>query len=370
MTDKTRPIGLYIHIPFCRSKCPYCDFYSFSPREELIDEYTKRVCEELKNTHHTFDTVYFGGGTPSFIGEKRITEILGKVAFTNNAEITVECNPSDTGDKERSFDFSALAQAGVNRISMGLQSSSESERRALGRRAGKDEVLRAVERAQNAGIDNISLDLMLGIPGQTAESLKGSVDFAVSADARHISAYILKIEENTFFGRHPEKYSFPSDDETADLYLKTAEALKEKGYIHYEISNFAVPGYESRHNLKYWKLDDYLGTGPAAHSFIGGKRSFYPADIKEYLSGCDRISDGEGGGEDEYIMLSLRLREGLDLGKYEERYSKTVNPGFTEKCRLYADRGFGSFDGRIFSLNSRGFLISNTVISELLAELD
>ncbi|MBR5113576.1 MAG: radical SAM family heme chaperone HemW [Clostridia bacterium] len=365
MTADKKTVGLYIHIPFCRSKCPYCDFYSFFPRPETIDRYVDKICADIANLPLGFDTVYLGGGTPSFIGEDRIASIIESAKAVKNAEITVECNPSDTGNAERAFDFSRLKDAGVNRISMGLQSAVNTERKALGRRAGRDEVSRAVERCYKAGIDNVSLDLMLGIPGQTEESISESIDFCISSGAKHISAYILKIEEETYFSRNKEKLNLPSDDETADLYLLTAEKLKSAGFGHYEISNFALPGYESRHNLKYWHCEEYLGLGPAAHSFIDGRRFYYEKDVEKYISGCLPVDDGDGGNEREYIMLTLRLSEGIVFQKYAGKLDNILGEGFIKRCRFYADSGFGTLTESGFSLNEKGFLISNSIISDL-----
>ena len=192
-----KPIGLYIHIPFCKGKCPYCDFYSVTPHGSVIEDYTAEVCRRLSAETRIFDTVYFGGGTPSLLGAENICRILGSVNAADGCEMTLECNPSDTGGRDSNFDFKAVADAGIDRISMGLQSSSDSERRFLGRRAGADDAERAVERANAAGIDNISLDLMLGLAGQSTESVGRSIEFCRRLGAKHLSAYLLKLEQVT-----------------------------------------------------------------------------------------------------------------------------------------------------------------------------
>ena len=364
MTDKNYP-GLYIHVPFCAGKCPYCDFYSINRNRDLINKYTEKVISDLKKCNSEFNTVYFGGGTPSALPPENISSIIDNINIIQGAEITVECNPSDTGGKDSDYDFSVLSKSGVNRVSLGLQSAVESERKDLGRKAGTDEVKRAIERIFKSGIENISLDLMLGIPGQTAESLNKSVDFCIDSGAKHISAYILKIEENTYFGKHREKYDFPSDDLSADFYLLASERLKQSGFTHYEISNFALPGYESRHNLKYWKLEEYLGIGPSAHSFIGGKRFFYPPDLHYYLSGVKPSEDGPGGNAEEYIMLSLRINDGMDLSVLKNKYKITSVGNISDKCADFSSMGYGYFYNNIFSLNEKGFLISNYIINEI-----
>lgn len=369
MTDKNEA-GLYIHIPFCKSKCPYCDFYSFIPKNDIKDRYTESVINHIKDCGMKFDTVYFGGGTPSQLGAGRIAEILGNVDFSDNAEITVECNPSDTGSEKSDFDFNVLYGAGVNRISMGLQSAVDSERKSLGRIAGCDEVKRAMERCFKAGIDNISLDLMLGVPGQTENSLDTSLDFCTSSGASHISAYILKIEENTFFGKNRDKLILPDDDEAGDMYLKTVKRLESKGFKQYEISNFALPGKESRHNLKYWKSEEYLGIGPAAHSFINGKRFYYPPDIEYFMSGKPAVDDGDGGDEEEYIMLALRLKEGLSGLKYKEKFGHTLPEKIFEYAAFLQSKGLAETNNETISLTAEGFLISNSIICNFIGIME
>lgn len=364
MIDNKR-VGLYIHVPFCRSKCPYCSFYSFIPKSGIIDEYCRKIKDDLKRFRYTYDTVYFGGGTPSVLGADRISDILSAINFENGSEITVECNPSDTGNKDRFFDFSILKNAGVNRISMGLQSAVENERKLLGRKAGKDEILTAIDRITKSGIDNYSLDLMLGIPGQKADSLDESLDFCLSAGAKHISCYILKIEEGTFFAKNREKYRFPDDDTCSDFYLQTSKKLTNAGMNHYEISNFAFPRYESRHNNKYWNCEEYLGLGPSAHSFIDGKRFYYPNIIEEYLKGCSTVSDGEGGDAEEYLMLRLRLSEGIKFKEFENKYGPVLSNEFHDKCRYFASKDLGLLTPDGFRLTPEGYLLSNRIIFEL-----
>ena len=359
------PVGLYIHIPFCRGKCPYCDFYSVVPSRGIIDRYTGCVCSQLKEYEgRCFDTVYFGGGTPSLAGAENIEKILDCVNLCGNPEITVECNPSDCGDG--GFDFEKAAKAGVNRISFGLQSAVDSERKALGRRADAQDVSDAVKRAQSAGISNISLDLMLGIPGQNKESLKRSVEFCFSAGAKHISAYILKIEEGTHFYRIRDKLDLPDEDETADLYLECVELIEEGGMRQYEISNFAFPGFESKHNLKYWRCEEYLGIGPAAHSFIDGKRFYFGRNLEEYMNKPVAVYDGEGGCFEEYAMLALRLTRGLQNSSVKERFGFDIPAEIFEKAKKYEQNGLVRISGDSISLTPDGFLVSNAVIGNLI----
>lgn len=361
--------GIYIHIPFCRSKCPYCDFYSFKGEKEQKDGYLKAVLchlKEYENKVKQVDTVYFGGGTPSVFGGERLRAIIEyiKEHFSlEDAEITVECNPSSVTEEL----MENLAKAGVNRISMGMQSAVDSERKALGRLSGTLDVKNALRTVKNAGIDNISLDIMLGVPGQTMESLDESLDFLFSADIRHISAYMLKIEEGTPFAKAEKSLALPDEDEVCDMYLHTVKRLSEKGFEQYEVSNFALKGFESRHNLKYWKCEEYIGIGPSAHSFYEGRRFYYERDFQSFVTGAVPTDDGEGGSEEEYIMLALRLKEGLSDKKFRERYGKSLPESISQKAENFSKQGLLTVNDGTVSLTAEGFLVSNYIIGELLS---
>lgn len=361
-----KPIGLYLHIPFCNGKCPYCDFYSVNPESEKVTTYVEALCREIDKAGGFYDTVYFGGGTPSLIGSDNIAKIMGHIRRTSDCETTLECNPSDTGAVDSRFDFSVVAKSGVNRISMGLQSADNSERKILGRRGGCDDVERAIERAVKSGIDNISLDLMLGIPYQTEKSLEKSVEFCKKSGAKHISAYILKIEEGTAFYRIKDTLSIPDEDETCDLYLSAVEMLRNRGYHQYEISNFSEKGCESRHNLKYWHCEEYLGLGASAHSFSDGRRFYYERSIDDFIKGIPPVDDGYGGDEEEYIMLALRLSEGLVFDNFKKRFDKSVPDNIIKKARELEKHGLVKVDGNSISLTVQGFLISNSIITALI----
>ena len=338
--------GLYFHIPFCLNKCPYCDFYSKKYCESEAQEYVKKLNGEIKKYTGEFDTVYFGGGTPSVIKPELIGSILDNAAkqysIDKNSEITIECNPrEDLGEKLKKY-----KKYGINRISLGMQSAVDKERFALGRAAGRDEIEKAINGARNAGIENISLDLMLGIPKQTLSSLDESLDFIDKMKVQHVSAYMLIIEEGTVFAKMQDRLDLPDEDTVAEMYLKTVNALCEIGLKQYEISNFAKTGFESRHNLKYWKLVPYLGIGKSAHSFYNGKRFYYDSDF-------NLVPDGEGGGREEKIILGLRLNEGIDKSLVTKPYAELIEKGLlTEK------------DDRI-ALTPEGMLISNTIINKL-----
>lgn len=339
--------GLYIHIPFCRSKCPYCDFFSVKYDETLAEKYADRLIDEMKKYSGSFDTIYFGGGTPSIINADLIGRIINaaKAQFniSSGCEITVECNPS----KNLERDFEKYVSFGVNRISLGMQSARNEERFALGRSAGQAEVARAVSDAKKAGINNISLDVMLGTPKQTIDTLDETFDFIDRMNVTHISAYMLKIEEGTRFYEMRDRLLLPDEDTVADMYLKTISALKSFGFSQYEISNFSKPGFESRHNLKYWELVPYLGLGASAHSFFNGKRFFYNENF-------NLTDDGLGGTDDEKIMLGLRLCRGIDKSLVKKDFSAFVSAGLIKET-----------DKKI-ALTPDGMLVSNLIISELI----
>ncbi|MBQ4645352.1 MAG: radical SAM family heme chaperone HemW [Clostridia bacterium] len=362
-------IGLYLHIPFCKSKCPYCDFYSFSGKETEKDEYTvvlkERILSSISTLQRKGDTLYIGGGTPSVLGAKNLETLVKtcKTDFlTDDAEITVECNPYGLSE-----DFiKTLYNCGVNRISMGLQSAVDSERRMLGRLSDRKQVENAVKTAQNVGFENITLDVMLGIPNQTEKSLNETLDFCFSLGVPHISAYMLKIEENTHFYKNRHKYDFPDDDLTADLYLQMCEALENHGIMQYEISNFAKKGYESQHNLKYWHCEEYLGLGPSAHSFLNRKRFYFDRDFKSFMNGNSPIDDGIGGDFTEYAMLNLRLVDGLNEDKVLEGFGHNIPKEIYEKSKIFIDNGYMISNENGIALTRKGFLMSNTILAEIL----
>lgn len=368
-----KQIGLYLHIPFCKSKCPYCDFYSFSGKDSQKDQYTDALQKKILSSISTLqsdikcktNTLYIGGGTPSVLGAENLATLVNtckKDFLTDDAEITVECNPYGL---DEDF-FKILHSCGVNRISMGLQSANDRERRILGRLSDRNQVENAVKMAQRVGFKNITLDVMLGVPNQTEKSLNETLDFSISLGAPHISAYILKLEENTHFYKNQYKYNFPDDDATADLYLQMCEALENNGIMQYEISNFAKKGFESRHNLKYWHCEEYLGLGPSAHSFLDGKRFYYDRDFDSFMNGNSPIPDGLGGDFTEYAMLNLRLIEGLNENKVFERFGHNIPNELYEKSKIFIDNGYMIKNENGLALTRNGFLMSNSILAEIL----
>ena len=364
MTDS---LGLYFHVPFCGKKCGYCDFYSEPYKKSGAESYVEAV---LRNISHysqperTVDTVYFGGGTPSLLSPLQLDRILSAVrccfSLESTAEITLEANPNTlTADK-----LKMLRETGINRLSIGVQSLDENELKLLGRTHPPQRAVKAVEDACAAGFDNISCDLMLALPGQTAEMLEKTVLLMTALPVQHISAYILKIEEGTPFFEKGMGSLIPEEDAAAGLYLEAVRLLEKAGFEQYEISNFAKSGFHSRHNCRYWECRDYLGIGPAAHSCYKGRRFAAEPDIHSFISSPVQpvtITEENPCTFEEKAMLRLRLKKGLDItetGSYQKKIEK--------KIPQLIQAGYARFDGRFLSLTPEGFLVSNAIISELI----
>ena len=318
MSDQDKRLGVYFHIPFCASKCAYCDFCSLPGRDKLMPYYQDALLIQLQETmprmtDYFIDTVYFGGGTPSYYGARRIVEILQELKVTNRlmkqSEITVECNPDSVRRKE----LRMLRKEGVNRLSIGAQSANDDILRLIGRRHNWRQVEMAVKRARKAGFRNVSLDLIYGLPSQTREDWADTLTKALALKPAHISCYGLRLEEGTpMYDEYEGTDILPSDDDQADMYLYAVDFLSRHGFRQYEISNFARPGYESRHNLKYWRLDDYIGFGAAAASNIGLLRYTYTHNVREYISGV--LGDKGIIAEEEELTPFDRASEYLMLG--------------------------------------------------------
>ena len=369
-------IGLYVHIPFCISKCPYCDFYSLAaPTEELLERYTDAVISAMDRWSQRLplqaDTLYFGGGTPSLLGGERLARIIRHAArrfslFDGRApEITMEANPAD----DLRDTLAAFADAGGNRLSLGMQSAILDELQALGRRHSLTQLERAVADARAVGLDNLSLDLMLGVPGQTVATATASATRMAQLGARHVSAYMLKLEPDTPYGKCPP--SLPDEDTVADIYLSVMEGLEADGYRQYEISNLAQPGFESRHNLKYWDSRPYLGLGPAASSCLAGSRFSYPRDIRRFMDGGEPMVETDDviptGSREEYAMLRLRLTDGLQNAAFESRFGEPMPAEWGRRAAcLPSSLVIVNADG--IHLTRQGFLVSNSLIRHILGE--
>lgn len=372
-------LGLYLHIPFCRSKCDYCDFYSLAGREDRMDDYQKALlCHVVESgvvaRNYPVDSLYIGGGTPTWYGEKRLLELLRTVkrhfSMTKDVEVTLEANPDSVDEKM----LRRLRRAGVNRISMGMQSGSDEELRSIHRPHTYQQVADAVTAVRSAKIRNLNLDLIYGLPGQTEESWHETVEKAISLSPEHLSCYGLTVEEGTPLAQRVARgEQLPDEDQQAALYLWTVERLAQAGYQQYEISNFSKQGYMSRHNLKYWMGRPYMGLGAAAHSDFGGRRFSFVSDLETYIQGMlsgdevvdesEQITRRERGSE--YLMLRLRTVHGIDEWEYRREYMMNFDLIEAKMCE-FEQKGWARRRGRRWQFTPEGFLLSNQLIGQLL----
>ncbi len=376
-------LGLYIHIPFCRTKCLYCDFCSFVSHDEAEREaYVCAILREIAargTKEYTVDTVYFGGGTPSLLSVGQVGRILSALresfVLDGDVEITLECNPMLGRDVEGAVPygvveyFADLQKIGVNRLSMGVQSAVDGELKLIGRRHLFEDARRTFFAAREAGFDNISVDLMLGIPSQTMESLACSVRAICDLSPEHVSIYALQLEEGTPLYRMREKYDLADDDTAAEMYELVVGAMREAGYCHYEISNFARVGRESRHNSKYWVLDEYIGFGIAAHSDFLEKRSENTRDMEAYLSGRWLLCEQEISARErefEFLMLGLRTREGISKSEFYVRFGVDFDEKYGSAVEKFEKMGYFARNDDRVALNEKGFEVSNSILEQIL----
>ena len=378
------PLGIYIHVPFCRSKCQYCDFYSMTANDtKTIDGYLDATCEHIKESGalapgYKVDTIYFGGGTPSFFGSEGMATILTAIRRSfdvdNNAEITFEANPDSISDTL----LKRLRAEGFNRVSLGIQSDDDQMLKKLGRPHDYDQAVKAYQKIRKAGFKNVSVDLMYGLPDQTLRGWLETVEHVMELMPEHISCYGLKLEPGTPMYDARNYLNIPDEDTQADMYLQAVELMKTRGFRQYEISNFARKGLYSRHNMKYWTGGEYLGFGPSASSDFAGKRFTLKRSLPDYIEG---IKHGGEVLEDvqesplreragEYLMLRLRTTQGISPEEYEKKFLLPFGPLEDVLLRhqgyYYVHR---TEDGRWF-LTPKGFLVSNSIISDLLLAQD
>ena len=371
-----KKLGIYLHIPFCVQKCLYCDFCSF-PRcdRDTVSRYVSALLRDIeiwgdRCQGRAVDTVYFGGGTPTLLEvadfDRIMSAIRGSFSLADGCEISCECNPA-TADLEY---FTAIRAVGVNRLSIGLQSASSEELRALGRIHDFEDFKATFAAARRADFDNISLDLMYGIPRQTVASFERTLREAVALGPEHISAYGLKVEDGTPFGRRGKSLILPDEDEELEMYTLCSEYLRKTGYTKYEISNFAREGYESRHNLRYWRGEDYLGLGVSAHSYLDGVRFANSRDIEGYLCGrdivCERAEIGADERMTEYVMLRMRLAEGVSESDFEELFGVAFDKVYGNRLARYIDGGYVVRTEDRVAFSDRGFFLSNYILSDIL----
>lgn len=401
--------SIYIHMPFCMQKCPYCDFSSFDDKAYLIDDYIKALGTELRYYADNFadklnleshkrslennllsqaaeaqikegkvpseaaklirtNTLYMGGGTPSFLSFRQLdslfTEIYSYFPRPGFREITIEVNPETLNENK-----AKVIALNVNRASLGCQSFDDALLKNLGRPHNAQRARRAAEDLKKFGVTNLNIDLIFGIPGQTAEGVVSDIREAVKLGAGHISFYSLTAYEHTpFFERRSE---LPSDEKSEELYNAGCAELKAQGFEHYEISNFAKPGMRCRHNAAYWNFDEYIGIGTAASSFFDGKRYTNIKEIDRYIklmkipgdpAEISEVIDAEKAVK-EYIMLKLRTSDGISYGEFGERFGFDFNERYSKITLKYKDTGLAIEGGGRFSLTEKGFFVSNSIIS-------
>lgn len=402
--EKTKkPLGIYIHIPFCVRKCVYCDFLSqpvgtdcIKGSASLIERYVRSVCTELEgyaelSRGRRVQTIYIGGGTPSIISADYITLIMDRVRRTfdvaEDAEISIEVNPG-TLTKEKALSYAA---DGINRMSIGLQSANDKELRTLGRIHNYDQFLAAFNTAREAGLRNINIDVMSGIPGQTMHSYLDTLDKVMRCRPEHISAYSLIVEEGTPLAGDERLLSqLPDEDTDRRMYDMTNRLLSSGSWKRYEISNYARPGFECRHNMAYWTLAEYIGVGAGAASFAGGRRYVNETNMERYMSVMERcrseLSYGTNRGAaawemrridetvsserlmEEYMFLGLRMIKGVSAGEFNEKFGHSIYDVYGEVIGRYVASGHMKDDGGLISLTRAGIDVSNTVLADFLLD--
>ena len=364
--------GLDIHIPFCISKCFYCDFYSITAVPELMDRYIDALLAEADSYMGlSFTTLYIGGGTPSLLGSARLAKLVEglwrRFDLEDLQEATIEVNPESAGG-----DLLATAyNLGIRRVSIGAQSLNEDELRKAGRAHDSQQVQDAIGAASHSGFHNISVDVMIGLPGQTEQSLCNTLNILIAAGVNHVSAYCLSIEEGTVFSRFIPP-DLPGEDDQACLFQSAVDILAEHGFAHYEISNFALPGSECLHNLNYWRGGEYLGLGTAAASHTGGERFRNAACLERYLEdpssireAVERLDEGRKVGEEAMLRLRL-LAEGLDITEMAGRYGMDALNRLEIRLDQLVNRQMLARDGDVFRLPPGGALTSNSVFVDVI----
>ena len=369
--------GIYIHVPFCRHKCTYCDFVSYPDKINYAEAYMACLYKELKMRgeelkSYVFDTVYFGGGTPSYIPPKLIAGAMKQIracfTLSENVEITLELNPGTISESK----VKTYKEAGINRFSIGLQTAIDEQLEDLGRIHNVRDYVYATKLLEG---ENFSTDVMLGLKNQTKDDVRKTIELAHACGSKHISMYALTVEDGTPIYTDYLNGELPDSDEVADLYAYGYSLLKEKGYTRYEVSNFALEGYESRHNLNYWKRGEYIGFGVAASSFMLGQRFTNTFDLDEYMkciiSGfypaitCDKVTEGEA--KFEYVMLGLRTRYGFSTKAYKKQFGTNVSDDFPNAFKKSLQ--YLELDGDVVRIKDEYLYVQNSVLMPFLDEV-
>ena len=352
--------SLYIHIPFCKHRCYYCDFNSYSNIDNLIDDYMIALKKEIQSySFSEYKTIYFGGGTPSYVDERKIVEILKLIDYKTAEEVTIEVNPG-TVNKEK---LQYYIDNGINRLSIGLQATQNDILKAIGRIHTLQEFEKTFLDAREVGFKNISVDLMFGLPNQTLEDVNESLEYIIKLKPEHISCYSLILHQKIFD-------NLPSDEDEREMYYLIIDKLREAGYKHYEISNFAKPGYESKHNLVYWNQGEYVGAGAGASSYIDNKRYSNVSNIKEYINNYDNRTieeiQSEEDKEREYIILKLRLIEGINIEEINEKFNINACEKYKEQIEKLMKIALLEKDEKKIRLTKKGLDLANVVWQEFI----
>lgn len=361
--------GIYVHIPFCESKCIYCDFASFVKDDDIKEKYFKFLLNEISSSQYKgrkVDTIFVGGGTPSCVKSDYIANILKTIKenfiVEENAEVTIECNPNSISEEK----LKKYLDSGINRISFGVQSLHDDALKVIGRLHNRKQALSAIEMAKKVGFKNINADLMLGLPKASIDKVIEDTKCLIECGVTHISAYMLQIEEKTPLAKMVEENPkfVLSDDETVEIYENLTKFLEKNGFLRYEISNFALSGAESKHNLKYWSGEDYIGFGLASHSLIDGKRIANSRDMEEYFKGIKKIDELSINEKiEEKIMLGLRCKLGFNL---DELLTLGHDIEQNENYKDFLKRGILQKEKNTIKLNPEYYGVNNFIIVSLL----
>lgn len=374
-----KELGIYIHIPFCVRKCLYCDFVSYAKKENVVEKYIEALQKEIldwkkSNNDVKIKTIYIGGGTPSCIDSKFISKILNLINIKNAEEITIEVNPG-TVNKEKLYDYK---NAGINRLSIGLQSTNNELLKKIGRIHNYEQFLETYKMAREVGFNNINVDLMIGLPGQTMDDLKTSLEDIINLNPEHISVYSLILEDETPLKKMIENniLKLPEEDLERQMYWYTKDFLKINGYNHYEISNFAKQGFYSKHNMDCWEQKEYIGFGISAHSYIDRKRFGNISNLDNYIKNCieggfdkNRIIEEEQDKKDEmkeYMILGLRKINGISIQKFENKFNENPIILFKKELNKLFNEGLIIIDGDIIRLSNKGLDFANIVWEEFI----
>ena len=367
-----KEIGVYIHIPFCVKKCDYCDFISYCNKEDLIEKYIGKLKEEIKvelsHQEYKIKTIYIGGGTPSFVNSKYISDILNTIKEKHNlenTEVTIEVNPG-TVTKEKLLDYK---EVGINRLSIGLQETNNELLKQIGRIHTYEEFLETYNLAREVGFRNINVDLMIGLPNQSIQEIKESLNKVITLNPEHISVYSLILEEGTKLYQKYQKngLDLPDEELERNMYWYVKNTLENNGYIHYEVSNFAKQGNESKHNISCWNQEEYIGFGVAAHSYINGVRYSNTISLDEYIKSSDKIIHEKQTSEDmqkEYMLLGLRKIEGISIQKFKNKFGENPIFLFRDELNKLVEEDLVIVDGDNIVLTNKGLDLANQVWEE------